>query len=250
MDILVLADIHAGSKDAIMPAHFNGYSAQKTQLVILKEWNKMVESVGHVKYLVIDGDVVDGKAKAAEGKDVWTTDINEQVEAASELVKQINYDKLLVVYGTPYHTAENPNGDEIFARSMNASKHGYELSWQPDSCKDIIHISHGVGVSTSSWQYRTTPLAKELVAALLNENALYKYKCIIRAHAHYYVYVAFSSFGFITPCWQSRTPYMIRKGLSMVPKMGYVLLPISDEGMLGDVEAHTFDMPRMELTKL
>jgi hypothetical protein len=209
----------------------------------------MCNQVKHCEYVIIDGDVVDGKAKATEGKDVWTADVDEQIDAAAELVNQIDYDKLLVAYGSPYHTAENLNADQIFAKKMNAVKHDHEISFQPNDCKDILHISHMVGVSTASWQYRTTPLAKELVAALLNEKTLYKYKCIIRAHAHYYVSVAFSSFGFITPCWQTRTPYMIRKGLSLIPKLGYVVLPISDDGYLGGIEAHTFDMPRGELVK-
>ena len=243
--ILVLADLHVGSKYALMPKQFNGYLAQKAQLKILEEWNNMCKRERKIDYLIIDGDIVDGKAKASDGKDVWTTDVDTQIEAAMELVKQIDYDKLLVAYGSPYHTEENRNADESFAKEMHAVSHGYELSFQPNSCRDIIHISHMIGVSAASWQYRTTPLAKELVAALLNEHALYKYKCIIRAHAHYYCTVAFSSFGFITPCWQTRTPYMIRKGLSLVPKLGYVRLNVEDERLShGGMEAHTFDMPR------
>lgn len=246
--ILVIADMHVGSKYALMPRQFNGYLAQKAQLKILEEWNGMCKRERHIDYLIIDGDIVDGVARASDGKDVWTTDIDDQVTAASDLVKQIDYSKLLVAYGSPYHTAENLNADQVFAKQMNAVKHGYELSWKPDSCKDIIHISHMIGVSAASWQYRTTPLAKELVAALLNESALYKYRCIIRAHAHYYCTVAFSNFAFIVPCWQTRTPYMIRKGLSLVPKLGYVRLNVEDERLNhGGMEAHTFDMPRDQL---
>ena len=213
-----------GSKYAVMPKQFDGYLAQKEQLKILEKWLEMCKRGRSIDYLIIDGDVVDGVSPSCDGKDVWTTDIDMQVEAACDLVKQIDYDKALVAYGTPYHTSENLNADQVFAKAVGAVKHAYELSFQPNGCHDIIHVSHAIGVSTASWQYRTTPLAKELVAALLNEHALYKYKCIVRAHAHYFCAVQFSSFGFITPCWQSRTPYMVRKGLSLVPKLGYVTL--------------------------
>jgi hypothetical protein len=141
--------------------------------------------------------------------------------------------------------------DQQFAKQIGAQKHDYEISFQPKTLKDVIHLSHDISVSTSSWQYRTTPIAKELVAALLNEKELYSYKSIIRSHAHYFCTVAFTSnFGLITPCWQTRTPYMIRKGLSLIPKLGYVIL--SKETKDGDwrVQPHTFNMPRPELVKL
>lgn len=249
--ILVVSDLHVGSQYALMPQKFGGYEASKLQRKILSEWVKMCRTEKDVDSLFIVGDVTDGTEEANSGKELWTSDINKQLEAAEELVKMVDYDKVAVVYGTPYHTQSNLNADEDFAKRINAQAHGWELSIRPHKEEEgTIHVSHQISVSASTWQYRTTPLAKELMLALLNEKELYKYRCIIRAHAHYYCYVAFSSqFGWINPCWQTRTPYMIRKGLSMVPKLGYIVL-YTPEDMEWDIDVHTFNLPKPDLVMM
>jgi hypothetical protein len=234
-----------------MPQKWGDVTANPVQRQILKQWNEMCKNEKDADYLLINGDVVDGTQPADEGKETCIQDVSSQIDAAEDLVKQINCSKILVTYGTKYHTKENPNLDQQFAKQIHAQKHDYEISFQPKTLQDIIHLSHSIGVSTSSWQYRTTPIAKELVAALLNEKELYSYKSIIRSHAHYFCTVAFTSnFGLITPCWQTRTPYMIKKGLALIPKLGYVVLKKESKNEDFTVEPHTFNMPRPELVKL
>jgi len=237
--ILVLSDLHVGSLYALSPK-----PETPEQRYILKEWLEMCARV-RPEYLIINGDIIEGTQRAEEGKSLQLSDVDKQIDAAVELVNRINYGKLLVTYGTRYHTDENLNGDQVFAKVIGANAHNYELSFKPAGVDSILHFSHHVSVSFSSWQYRTTPIAKELVAALLNEKELYKYDGIIRSHAHYFVQVSFSAFGIITPCWQGRTPYMISKGLSLIPKLGYVILE-SEEGKWR-VRANTFNIKRPEL---
>jgi len=248
--ILVISDMHVGSGYAIRPLKWKNTNANPVQRKILKKWDEMCRNEKDIDYLLINGDAVDGTGAAEEGKHQDIADTNEQVKAAAELVSMINCDKILVTYGSKYHTKENPNLDEQFAEEIGATKHDYEINFQPKTLKDVIHLSHNISVSTSSWQYRTTPIAKELVAALLNEKELYRYKSIIRSHAHYFCTVAFTSnFGLITPCWQTRTPYMIRKGLSLIPKLGYVILQKEKNEDQWTVDPHTFNIPRPELVK-
>lgn len=248
ISILIVSDLHVGSKVAVAPDYIE-HRNNPQQRELLRKWKEMCKH--HYNYMIINGDVVDGTQPANQGQDCWTTDLDEQIEAAEKLVKMVDYDKLLVTYGTPYHTKENLNADKAFAKQIGAVDHGWELSFKPEGQKDIFHLSHTVSASSSSWQYRTTPIAKELVASLLNEDALFKYRGIIRSHAHYYCKVNFShQFGLITPCWQGRTPYMIRKGLSLVPKLGWIVLE-SDNTLKGwNIYEHMFDMPRLRLTEV
>jgi len=239
--ILVISDLHVGSKFAVAPRKLGN----KITRAIYREWKKMTET-GPYDYLILNGEAVDGPQVANKGKEVWEGDVSRQIDIAIDLVNEIDYEKLLVTYGTTYHTQENLNADEQFAKQIGANAHGWELNFQPLGTNGIFHISHQVGVSSSSWQYRTTPIAKELVAALLNEKELYKYDGIIRSHAHYFVFVRFTAFGIITPCWQTRTPYMIKKGLSLIPKMGYVVLQHRNEREWS-IRAKTFKIPRPEL---
>ena len=249
--ILVVSDLHVGSRYGLMPKQWGDVLANPIQREILKKWDEMCKREREIDYLIVNGDAVDGTSPAEEGKYQSISDTDEQVNAAAELVSNINCDKILVTYGSKYHTKENPNLDEAFAKEVGASKHDYEISFQPKTLDDVFHLAHNIGISFSSWVYRTTPIAKELVAALLNEKELHSYKCVIRSHAHYYCMVSFTSnFGLITPCWQTRTPYMVKKGLSMIPKLGYVLLEKRDRNSGWIVTPRTFNMPRPELVKL
>ena len=246
--ILIVSDMHVGSKYALAPDNFNTHRNNAVQKTILSKWEEMASS-DSFDYLILNGDLTDGLQKACNGKDVWTTDIDEQIDAAVELINKIDYDKLLVAYGTPYHTGENLNADAILADKLNADFQDYEINFQPKGQSDIFHIAHSINVSLSSWQYRTTSIAKELVAALLNEKELYKYRGVIRSHAHYYCKVDFSnSFGIVTPCWQTRTPYLVRKGLQLIPKLGWVTL--SDEEGDWTVGAHCFNIPRPDKVEI
>jgi len=245
--ILVLSDLHVGSKYAVMPERFGNTVPNAIQRKILDEWIKMVDREKDVDAVFILGDIVDGLQRVNCGRELWTSDLDEQISAAQELVNMIDYDSALVVYGTPYHTEEGLNLDALFAKSINAKAHGWELSVKPNKSDEAIHLAHQVSTSGAPMMYRTTPIAKELMMALLHEKELFKYRAIIRAHAHYFVYVAFSNqFGWINPCWQDRNPYMTRKGLGLMPKLGYVVLNTPEDSSWG-VIPKTFSISKPDL---
>jgi len=247
MRVLVISDLHVGSRYAIMPQHWKGFTAMKHQRFLLRKWKEMIRKVGHVDAVVVNGDAVDGKQKGSQGKGLWTSDVDEQIDAAVDLVRMIDFDRIHVTYGSIYHTEENLNADRVFARRIGATSHGDEIHGKMEN--GVVHFSHQITVSSSAWQYRTTPLAKELVAAVLNDDVFPKYRVIVRSHAHYFCYAGFSkNFAIVTPCWQLRTPYMIRKGLALVPKLGYVLLIDEKDGI--SFVADTFDAPVREVNKL
>ncbi len=217
---------------------------QPMQRIFQNEWNNMVASVNErgIDILVLNGDLVDGIQAAARGRELWTTDLHEQIDAAEELIRQINFKKAFVTAGTPYHTDKNLNAEEVLADKLNAPFR-WEFALNVEEAR--FHFSHEVGVSSSVWHYRTTPIARELVAALLQEKEFGHFDGIIRSHAHYCVAVEFGShFGMITPCWQGRTPYMIRKGIMLTPKLGYIILNVN--GSEVDREKHLFNIAQIE----
>jgi hypothetical protein len=195
---------------------------------LLKLWKKMCKDVGEVDVCVVNGDCCDGVNYKDHGYDLWTTDLDTQIESARILLSMVNAKKYIVTQGSGYHVGQNMSLDQLVARALKG-QFGQDVAIRAKEAGVRMHFSHFVGVSTSSWQYRTTPIARELVSALLNEKEYGKYHAVIRSHAHYYCYVEFGShFGLITPAWQLRTPYMINKGLSLLPKIGYVVLYAED----------------------
>ena len=245
--ILLLSDLHCGSLFAIKHPSFG--DMMPVQKYLFSHWQEMIKQEGKVDYLYIGGDAVDGEGLVDRGKYEWTTDVSKQIDCAVELVKMINYDKLLVAYGTPYHVETGLNADEEFAKRIGANSMGWELNFKPQGMEDIFNMVHKIGVSSGF--YRTTAIARELVYALLNEKELYKYTGIIRSHAHYFVSVSFTSqFGLITPCWQDRNPYLKEKGLGLIPKLGYVVLEKADGDEVWTIRPMTFNIMRPELSEV
>ena len=232
--ILIVSDLHAGSSAGLMPERIvdrDGvlHTPSPGQKYLLKLWKELLHKVGSVDIMVINGDACDGTNRRGSGIGEWTSDIHLQAKTAAELCKMFDAGKYLITQGSPYHVAENPCADALTADALGGEfAPEFALKLKDEGVR--LHFSHKIGVSTSSWQYRTTPIARELVSALLNEKEYGKFHGIIRSHAHYYCGVEFGShFGIITPCWQLRTPFMVAGGLAMLPKIGAIVLDI-DKG--------------------
>ena len=248
--ILIVSDLGIGSEYSLAPDDITSSLVRRKphlaslHSVLRSEWDKMRNGLGNsVDILVVNGETVDGPQPAAKGKELWTADTNEQCQYAAELIGDISHKELYITKGTPYHTETNTNLDQVVA-DMLGGWCDWELALQVFDKR--FHFAHSIGVSNSAWQYRTTSIARELVAALLQEKEYGKFDGIIRSHAHYFVEVSFGSqWGIVTPCWQGRTPYMIRKGLTLTPKLGYVTMDIYNDGRIYR-DWHLFNMPQMQ----
>jgi hypothetical protein len=161
---------------------------------------------------------------------LWTTNLDVQVQSAVELLKMVKAKTYALTMGSGYHVGENMCLDEVVATRLEpfAKSHfSADLALNDEEEGVRIHCAHYIGVSTSSWQYPSTPLAKELVMALLNEKEYGVFDVLVRSHAHYYCMVELGShFAVITPAWQLRTPYEVKIGLSMLPQIGYVFMEV------------------------
>ena len=78
-------------------------------------------------------------------------------------------------------------------------------------------------------QGNTTAIARDLLLLALH-NAEEKYGKVdvaIRSHRHNFCGAIFKSqIGVITPCWQTRTPFAVKKDLVSPPDIGYVVLHV------------------------
>jgi len=208
----------------------------KHQWMLWDKWTAMGKDVGPVDIMVVNGDGVDGYGKKNYGEEMITTDLDAQAYIAARCIAEIKAKKYVILEGTPYHTGQNINGDAQIAlhlKTMGKNAVCY-TDYKVDLNNRKFHYAHKVGISKSSWQYRATPVAKELVTALLNVDEVGKFDGVFRGHAHYYVRVEFGHhFGTILPCWQLRTPFMAREGpLNFIPKHGYVLVEVRKNGQI------------------
>lgn len=239
-EFVIISDLHAGSKFAGCVVPHNN-----VQKAIKKIWNEMLDELStHTLTAGINlGDNCDGTDRHGQGEYNDTNNILEQVDIATTLLEQIPTNKWFVVQGSPYHTSQNVSSDALVARALGA-EFGEELVINIDGKR--IHCSHMVGVSMASPAYRTTPIAREMMLAAINEKEYGKYQGIFRGHAHYFCMVRFGgSMGVINPCWKGRDAFASRRTLAMMPHIGYCILQVDNNGL--NLIPHIYSLKGKEL---
>ena len=247
--ILVIGDLHVGSNVSIMPDEVelgkkNIIRSNPIQKKIFQKWEEMIDQVGNVNAVITMGDMVDGSDRKGGAKEMWTPDITQQVQTASDLLGMIKTSKYIGVQGSYYHVGDNISSDESVLQRLDGT-YANELSVAVDTHR--IHVSHDVGVSHSGTAYRTTPIAQQMMLAVLNRDEYGKFGLILRGHTHYYVHVSFGgSQGVICPCWKGRDAFAARRTLAFMPHLGYIVLNIKDRI---EVEPHIFTLKGKDLLK-
>jgi hypothetical protein len=98
-----------------------------------------------------------------------------------------------------------------------------------EECGIRLFCRHTISSSMSTWQYMATAPGRDHMLLYLNKSPD-KYGQIdvaVFSHRHQFVCVQFSSgIALVTPCWQSKTPYAVKRGMVGVPEIGWVMLNI------------------------
>ncbi len=253
--VLTISDLHVGDNTALMPPEVEvegggRYSYNPIQKEIWKHWEKMLDDVGKVDVLVVNGECCEGYHSKSYGKGCWTTDISLQIATVTELLKMIKVrDTRIITQGSLYHSYENMSSDEAVAKSLGA-EFDDDMKLTFKEYKKSFHFMHKVGVSSSVWMYRSTPLAREMLLAELEKDVYGNIDVIVRGHAHYYwENNSGSHIGVILPCWKGRDVYVKRKSLAYTPTphLGYVLFEVSKDGI--NVDANIFKLKGKNIMK-
>ena len=230
IEVVAVGDLHCGSKAALCPPRFkmadqDVHEANPVQLAMFNAWKELTQDWKEPDILICNGDAVEGQARKESGVPCWTNDFDDQVRCAADLIRMFKPKKTYMVNGTGYHvdasgkSVEYHLGKELMSEEYEKGvRSGEELFLRVG--KFTFHASHHISVGTG-W-YKTTPLARELVFALLNESDKHRADIFLRSHVHYFAGIEFNrQHGYILPCWQAQTRYMIRKSaFGMIPTIG------------------------------
>jgi hypothetical protein len=238
VNIVVVSDLHVGSHVGLCPPKVeteNGsWEAGRAQRELWDCWKTVAREWHAPDILVCNGDAIEGQARKQSGTVCWTNDLNTQVRAAAACLELFHARRICLVNGSGYHvdaagkSLETWLGALLGAEKVRGEYASDELVLRIHNRS--LHFAHHIQVGTG-W-YRSTPLARELVFALLNEtsklNRGHKADIVVRSHVHYYVHVEFErQHGIITPCWQLQTGYMLKKSaFGCVPSIGAIRIRI------------------------
>ena len=229
--LVALGDIHAGSRAAVCVPDQElcgggSFRYSAAQRALYEAWCGVAKEWRNPDILLCNGDAIEGQARKESGVGCWSTDLDDQLKCAESLIREFSARKIYITDGTGYHvdaggkSLESHLGERLGAQKIGAAGMRSDDELFLKIGNTTFHAAHHIGIGTG-W-YKTTPLARELVFALLNESDKHRTDIILRSHVHYFCGVEFTrQRGYILPCWQLQTRYMRKKSsFGMVPVLG------------------------------
>jgi predicted phosphodiesterase len=236
--ILLLSDLHVGSLWGLWPPGFETiddrfgdavkFTLNTTQKNLWKHWQKMINSV-NPDCIILNGDLIDGLQWRERGRGLVTPNLSWQIEACIAVLDTLPKCPMYFTQGTGYHELEDGRPVEKAIADDFDGQFGDELI--VEECGIRLFCRHHIGASQSTWQYMTTAPARDHMLLYLNKSAD-KYGAIdvaVFSHRHSFVAACYvSGMALVTPCWQTKTPYAVKKGIVSPPDIGWVTLNIDN----------------------
>jgi hypothetical protein len=237
--IVPLSDLHVGSLWGLWPPRFEAedprtgrtlqFVQNDTQRKLWKHWQKMVSTIDP-DTIILNGDLIDGAQPREGGRGLVTPNIEWQVAACLQVLETLPKVPTYCTMGTGYHSMPDGSAAEQWISKQMGYEFGDELI--VEECGIRLFCRHVIGASNTAWQYMTTAPARDQMLLYLNKSAE-KYGPIdyaVFSHRHQFVHTEFTSgSAIVTPCWQTKTPYAVKKGIITTPDIGWVELNILDK---------------------
>jgi len=175
-----------------------------TQRQCWKFYEDGIKKLGPFDVVLMNGDAIDGKGDRSGGTEQITTDREEQAEMAVAAIRPALSKKtrLVMTYGTAYHTGKDEDWESLVASDLGAVKIGSH-EWV-DVEGVIFDMKHHVASSSVPHGRHTAAARERLWNVLWAERQLQpKADVIVRSHVHYYDFCGGANWlGLTTPALQ------------------------------------------------
>lgn len=248
-NILLIADIHAGSPYAICDEEgigivfgneVNYVKPNKGQLELYKHWMYMSKIADNfnVDTVINLGDTVDGADYRGGGQGVMTAIIDSQVDLATRLLSRLVKNRGYVsVSASPYHSSRDTKSE--LAVTIKLDKYAKNtlfvgaagLLTIPEVNKKLL-VAHK---SSNAMLYTATMLDRELIYQKVAEanNQLPNIHYRITAHLHKAMHLDNGYQHYVqTPCW--KTWYPIKNSTQLIGRrqsdIGWAIISFDEAG--------------------
>lgn len=235
--LVVVSDFHCGHDVGLTPPDFNPifkknspkrFERYQKRVEYWTWFEKKIESLRPIDFLLINGDAVDGKGRRSGGTELITADRTEQVDMAAAIIKFIDAKKVVMAYGTGYHVGQDEDWEDAIARSVGAERISGQNTLDINGLK--INYKHHIGASSIP-HGRLTALAKDVLwNGLWAEHGEFpKANIVLRSHVHYFVFCGgYGWLGMITPALQGIGTKFGSRRVSGTVDFGFVHFDIED----------------------
>lgn len=238
-NIIIISDLHCGHRSGLtppdwqLPCNVENKEISKFGKIQKLTWDwfsEEIRKIGKTDLLIINGDSIEGKGSKSKGTELLGSDMLKQCDMAEKVIGSIKAKKIFMTYGTPYHTGDGEDFEDVIARRVKAEISDHHFI---DVNGVIFDIKHKVG-SSSVPHGRHTPIAREALwndLWSLSENSQPNSDIIIRSHVHYFSYCGSDrKLAITTPALQSFGSKFGARQCSGVVNIGFIQFKIHDNG--------------------
>lgn len=220
--VLVVGDLHMGSWFGPRPP---SDCTTPLQDELWNAWTDMVDDVGRVDIVVANGDLCEGADPKSNGHGCWTTNLQEQVRGAANMLGMIkcNRSGFYGTQGSTYHVGTNPSLDEMVLESLGGNWNPY-ISLVLEGNK--FFFNHNGGAARKKGN-RAGALYSHIITAMLNAPQFGDYRFLGFNHGHYFCHVSTESHTAVnTPGWKGIDTFIGTRSVPDVPEIGYIVIDI------------------------
>ena len=221
---VVISDMHVGSRWGLLPRKCFNSETNVFQRWIIECWEDVVKNLkGSVSHILLNGDLTDGTAEKSLGTDAISTDLDDQVNWACELLQPLINDKTKVygVDGSGYHSGKSTNTDRRVVEHFKGRYSRNTLHLEINN--KIIQLSHASAAGN---------LKREIVNTndCAHKMGIPHPGLILRGHVHKYIRLEDAYTTAISgPCWQHPTPFIEKRNANAVWDIGLLILEFDSD---------------------
>ncbi len=240
--ILTFNDLHIGSCYGLLPEDFRDSSGNIHQQNLGQKflwglWKKTLNRLAPqtIDYIVVNGDLLDGKQPKNKGIPLTLHRVEDQREAAVKVLEEVRNTfpkaKWFFIEGTPYHEVGHEVGQ--VAQILLGEKHTPLRTLTARVGKATLRFHHET--SFAGGPGKAGSLERELITGWQAEAAdnWPAIHCEVRAHCHYFSYVGRKDrLAIVLPGWQLQTDYTTKGSPTKnIPDLGCAVLSVDDSLM-------------------
>lgn len=236
--VLVISDLHCGHHAGLTPPDWNpsyspqapGYGLYWQRRLNWKFYAEAMAELQPIDVLIVNGDATEGKGEKSGSTEILTADRIEQADMAVAVIEEAKAKMVVMSYGTPYHTGNSEDFENLVANGVNARKIGSHDFLDVNGV--ILGYRHHVGRSSIPHGRYTAIAREKLWNVLWAEHGEYpKANIIIRSHVHYFAYCGgFGWLGVVTPGLQGYGSKYGTRRVSGTIDFGIVWFDITEKG--------------------
>jgi len=236
--IALISDLHIGSIYAIQPDPFITHdnrklfpSNEQQQLNKVFTWCASVMKYWNCDTIIFMGDLIQGINKKDLGRQCITTDLEEQQDMATQMLKQICKKRQVCgISGTAYHKSIDTEAEKDILERLGG-KFFNKMAWiKIKNSNRTLNISHQ---SANGRIYPVGALEREvegMFKAYGKGKLPYKPDIIIRGHQHYFIEIHTPHYhAVIVPAFQTWYPYKTAYYGYNQPDIGIAMLFIDQK---------------------